>query len=436
VPLTAAAAVLIAAGSGVLAGGASSRAPEAVALPGAAAAPATAAAPVAAPRTSSRSTEAAADDAPDAEPVVDPVAEESPAAPSASGGDEAPPPTGDEVPPPTEDAPLGPESTAIGHVWVIALQGPDAAAAIAPVSGGGVTLERVTAPGRSALANGLALTAGLAPTPATDAGCAELVAGAVPDVASPCLQPAATPSIPGGLDLGRAPWRLYLDAVRIAPAADGTFTAPAGACGPAPADDAAGRALAARSPVAHLAGVASTCATSVRGLDALAADVADPATAPAYSYLALGGCAPAPGPAVPVADQLRDAVGTITASDAYQQAGLVVVTSVDATPAACGPSAVSAVPAAGAPAADAQARPTVVYSPWSPPGTTSDTAYGADAIARTTATALGVPAPGRAADPATPTFGTDVLGRAAPGAEAAETRAAARARAVITVPGR
>jgi hypothetical protein len=97
---------------------------------------------------------------------------------------------------------------------------------------------------------------------------------------------------------------------------------------------------------------------------------------------------------------------------------------------------VSAVPAAGAPAADAQARPTVVYSPWSPPGTTSDTAYGADAIARTTATALGVPAPGRAADPATPTFGTDVLGRAAPGAEAAETRAAARARAVITVPGR
>ncbi|EHN11599.1 hypothetical protein PAI11_15240 [Patulibacter medicamentivorans] len=384
------------------------------------------------------------------------VADE-PAAAEPTATDE---PTTVTPPPPAEeeDPPLGPESTTIGHVWLVALQGPGAAEAVSAIGGGGVQLQGARTVTEGGLANALALTAGATPTPRTRSGCRDAqaaAAGAAPASDDPCALPAGTASIPAALGAAQRPWRAYLDAVPEGRAAGAA--PPAGICDLPPAGDAAAIALSARSPFAHLTGLreGGACATAVRSLGQLDGDLADAGTTAVFSYLALGGCVPPGAPPKPLADQLRDAVVSITTSRAYGQDGLLVVTTTDgaapcgapATPAqraatgrwrraATGNRAVHRAAFPGDPQAPAGVpSPTVVYSPWSEAGSTSTVAYDGFSIARTVATVLGVAAPGAAADGAVPTFGNDVLGRAAPGATDAESRAAA-ARTPTNVPRR
>lgn len=454
IPLTAVAAVVIAAASGVAAGGSSVSAPRAYASGTPAPAATTATTPAPTPPADGGSSDAPA--TADAAATPDAAAPDTSEVAAADPETTADPPAADPPaadPPPTPDPPLGPESTAVGHVWLIALQGPGAAAAVDGLSGGGVQLTAATTLTRGPLANGLGLVAGAPPTPRTRAGCGDAVAGTAPAADDPCSLPATTASIPAALATAQKPWRAYFDVVPDGRPADAAV--PAGACDLPAAGDAGGAALSARSPFAHLVGLrGGSCSAAIRSLGQLAGDVADAASTASFSYLALGGCgAPGGTPAPrPVGDQLRDALQTITTGPAYAQDGVVVVTTIDDAAANCAPGAAArssrravvhggqagnAKAAArafpGDPAAPAGApSPTVVYSPWTPPGSTSATAYGALSVTRTIATVLGVPAPGAAADAAVPALGTDVLGRAAPGAAADSATTRARPRRAAT----
>jgi hypothetical protein len=257
----------------------------------------------------------------------------------------------DTTPAPTSSTPSA-TAAATPHVWIISLSQLDAAAAFGPASpladlvAKGTLLRGYAPAGPTAAANGIALLGGVLPT----ADCAAGLAA--------CVQPATQPTLPDQLRAAGKTWRAYVDD-------------PAARCA-GPVDRVA-------VSLFHSLADRPDCTTNVVGPETLAGDLSRAAATPALSLIgAPPALADATGP-------VHDAVAKITASPAYADGGIVLIT-VDAPPPATDPAA--ALPAVG----------TLVLAARATAGKAIDTPTGPVALLRSLADLLGLdPAPGGAA---------------------------------------
>lgn len=334
-----------------------------------------------------------------------------------------------------------PETTP--RVWLLALEGPQAAEAVERVAKRGVRLSGMRNVAATAQPNATALVGGTrpvdpaaAPADPGAAGPGAAAGGAGSNGGAGTGRGAGTgtaPSLPAALTAAKRSWRAYVD---VQPTSGSVLP---GACAAAPAGDATAALLASRLPFAAIEGIG--CDKAVTSLEALGNDLSAGEDIPAFSYVAMGGCAAPERPVVALPDAVEDAVTTITESTEYQQDGMLVVTTVG-TQDACTPavpgSASSTVAAAGAPAAVAPATPgdsatpgnsatpgdpaapvapvdptgaaapavteapTVVLRPAATAGKTVQAKLDLLALSRSMADVLGVTPPGAAGDDAVP----------------------------------
>lgn len=349
------------------------------------------------------------------------------------------------------------------RVWLLALEGPRAADAVERVARQGVRLSGMRSVATTAQANATALVGGVRPAmvdPAAAAAPADVSVApvtrvaaaaavdplAVPPAAAPVDPPApvdplavaaaaapvdppavdaaadAAPSLLAALVADRRTWRAYVDAQPTGgPVLPGVCAAP-------PDGDAAATLLASRLPFAAIDGIG--CDRAVTSLEALGDDLSSGDDVPAFSYVAMGGCAAPERPAVALPDAVEDTVATITASTEYQQDGMLVVTTIgdqDAcAPGTASPSApalaptapptaapstaarptaspTAVAPAETAPLAAPAPAPTVVLRPTATAGRSVKTKLDLRALSRAMAEVLGVTLPA-AGDDAVPTI--------------------------------
>jgi hypothetical protein len=305
---------------------------------------------------------AAVDEAPVEEtPVEDTPVEDAPVddAPAEETPDE-------ELP---EDEPITP------HVWMLALDGPQAQEAVKRIADQGVTLTGIKPLGTETAQNAAGLMTGVRPVPAGTAA------------------PEVTPSLPELLTTAGSSWRAYVD---VQPSEGQALP---GACSVPPVGDAAAAALANRLPFGRIAGLAEgdACGDGIKSLETLGNDVSAGDSIPELSYAALGGCAPPDRTAVALPDQVSDAVTAITSSTEFQENGLLVVTTVGAADPCPATLPDPAVPAPVPPlAADGTLAPTptVVLRSDAKPGSELDTPGDLLALTRLAASTLSVDPPG------------------------------------------
>jgi hypothetical protein len=260
-------------------------------------------------------------------------------------------------------------------VWMLALDGPLAQEAVKRIADQGVTLTGIKPLGTETAQNAAGLMTGVRPVPAGTAA------------------PEVTPSLPETLATAGSSWRAYVD---VQPS-----KAPAlpGACSVPPVGDAAAAALANRLPFGRIAGLAEgdACGDGIKSLETLGNDVSAGDSIPELSYAALGGCAPPDRTAVPLPDQVSDAVTAITSSTEFQENGLLVVTAVGTADPCPATPPDPAVPAPVPPlAADGTLAPvpTVVLRSDAKAGSELDTPADLLALTRLAASTLSVDPPG------------------------------------------
>ncbi len=248
---------------------------------------------------------------------------------------------------------------AIKHVFVIALSDQPYAAVFGPESSAhylahtlerkGELLVRYDAVAHEELANEIALLSGQGPTTETAANCATYAAiepasvGASEQVqGNGCVYPSSTQTLPGQLAAKHLSWRAYVEGIDEAGAAAGACAHPAlGQPDPTAAQGSSTGAYATfRNPVVYFQSLTASCAADDVGLDRLKTDLGNAKRTPSLSYIVPDRChdgnptpctAGAPAGLGPADVFLQKVVPEITASKAYKQNGLIVVT-VDEAP--------------------------------------------------------------------------------------------------------
>ncbi len=293
-----------------------------------------------------------------------------PAAPTDPAGSSAETaPTAEAPPPPPaggNDTPDVPETAApsrlppVKHVWVISLTGQRFEDTFGPgatepylattLRARGTLLTHSYAIAHGTLPNSVALLTGQGPNPATQAGCAQLTAldpGTV-DAADPqrqargrgCLYPKAVTSLPDQLSATGRTTKAYVEGIADPdPAGPRTCRhAAAGQPDPYALLRAGDPYRSDRNPFVHLdayVGDATRCAAEVVDTDALTTDLASADTTPTLSYIVPDAChdagdvpcAPdAPAGLAAAAAWLAPVVDAITATAAYRESGLIVLT--------------------------------------------------------------------------------------------------------------
>ena len=254
----------------------------------------------------------------------------------------------------------------VKHVFVVMLDDEPYATAFGPASPAhyltgtlehkGALLVRYYAVAHEQLANGIALLSGQGPTPQTALNCptyenvAPGNAGADGQtIGNGCVYPSATRTLAGQLTAKHLMWRAYLEGMDEPGAGAGSAY---GACGhpalgasdPTSASTPpAGQAYATwRNPLVYFHSVidSSACTSSDVGLDKLKSDLASTKSTPSFAYVVPDRChdgnptpcAPgAPAGMVAADGWLKKVVPEITASKAYKENGLLVLT-VDEAP--------------------------------------------------------------------------------------------------------
>lgn len=254
----------------------------------------------------------------------------------------------------------------VKHVFVVMLDDEPYATAFGPASPAhyltgtlerqGALLVRYYAVAHEQLANAIALVSGQGPTPQTAQNC-PTYEGLAPGTAGAdgqalghgCVYPSATQTLAGQLAAKHLTWRAYLEGMDEPGAgAGGAYGAcghpPLGASDPtaAPAPP-AGQAYATwRNPFVYFHSLvdSTACASNDVGLDRLKSDLAGATSAPSFAYVVPDRCHdgnPTPcAPGAPAGMQaadgwLKKVIPQITASQAYKQNGLLVLT-VDEAP--------------------------------------------------------------------------------------------------------
>jgi hypothetical protein len=272
-------------------------------------------------------------------------------APSSSSGGEASRPgsAGDGSP-----AKLPP----VKHVFVVMLSNQPYAAVFGPESKArhlqglerrGELLVRYDAVAHEQLANAVALISGQGPTAATAANCptyTDIVpAGAGADgqvLGDGCLYPSTTQTLAGQLSARRLTWRAYVQGLGEAGSPRPACAHPAlGAADPS-SEPGGGPYATYRNPFVYFHALVDSpsCAENDVGLSRLKPDLADAHSTPSFAYVVPDRChdgSPSPCASgaeagVAPADRfLQSVVGQITASRAYRDGGLLVIT-VDEAP--------------------------------------------------------------------------------------------------------
>jgi hypothetical protein len=302
----------------------------------------------------------------------------------------------------------------IKHVFIIVLENESASTTFAPGSPAPYLSQTLTSQGafvpnyygigHSSLDNYIAMIGGQPPNPTTQADCPTFQNmstdttdsfGAVDG--SGCLYPAATPTIASQLTAAHLTWGAYMDELGLDPArepatcpqpvpgaADNTESAETAA----PYDEYANR----HDPFLYYHSVTDNladCQSHVVGLSQLPAALSSVATTPNYVFITpdlcndghntAPNCAPGEqGGLAQVNTFLQTWVPQITASPAYKQDGLLLITfdeGVGDDSACCGelPGPAAALPGGGGPGGGAVGA--VMLSPFIKPGTVTQTAY-------------------------------------------------------------
>jgi phosphatidylinositol-3-phosphatase len=250
---------------------------------------------------------------------------------------------------------------AIKHVFVIMLSNQPYAAVFGPESSAhylahtlehrGELLVRYDAVAHEQLANEIAVLSGQGPTAETAANCATYAAIAPASVGASeqalgngCVYPSSTQTLPGQLTAKHLSWRAYVQGTDEAGAAAGACAHPAlGQPDPTSTQGSSIGAYATfRNPLVYFQALVGTpsCAADDVGLDRLKSDLGNAKRTPSFSYIVPDRCHDGnPTPCTPGAPAglgpadafLQRVVPEITASKAYRQAGLIVVT-VDEAP--------------------------------------------------------------------------------------------------------
>ena len=326
------------------------------------------------------------------------VAPEAPAAAPEAAPSPQPPP---ELP----EEELLPE---IKHVFLIVLEGHGYEEAFGKESKApylaqtlaeeGKLLANYYAVAQGGLANRIALLSGQGPTPQTVSGCPEFtpiapgtlsVKGQVEGEG--CVYPAEAETLPAQLTKAKLSWKAYVEA----PGGDEASAPPEGSC-----------YLTRRNPFAYFAGVTESaeCAENDVSLDQLAADLKEPETTPALSYIVPNTChdgaetpcaAEQPAGLAGATSFLETIVPEIVASPAYEEeGGLIAITFAQApqegpatdSSSCCAtpeypnlpepaPSSTPATPGPVKPSGGGGQVGMLLISPYVAPGTVDETAY-------------------------------------------------------------
>jgi hypothetical protein len=244
---------------------------------------------------------------------------------------------------------------AVKHVFLIVLSGQPYAALFGPESSArylsrtlekqGELLVRYDAVAHEGLADEIALVSGQGPTAETAADCPSynaIVPGAAESngqvLGEGCVYPAATQTIASQLEAKHLSWRAYIQGVAEAAGPPACSHPALGQPDPTSGlGTPNGPYSTALDPFMYFGALtgSSSCAKDAVGLSALKADLGEPAATPSFSYIAADRCDDAsplsctPGaPAGPAQTDafLKSVVPEITASKAYKQNGLLVIT--------------------------------------------------------------------------------------------------------------
>lgn len=315
----------------------------------------------------------------------------------------------------------------ITHVWLITLtQGAfaqaQADAALYPyleksLVPQGTLLTKYALVARSALANDIALLSGQAPNAATEAGCPTYSAVQPPTVSgseglasgSGCVYPSAVQTLAGELATAGLSWRGYAqDMASSAPGSTKTCVHPAlGEASPSAPPVTGADYVLTRDPFVYFDSLleSGACASNVVDFSQFAPELANPTSAPDFSWLipsacddgASAPCAPAGSAAgsAPSDAFVQSAVEQIMASSEYHSHGLIVIT-FDSAPAALeSPSGHTPVGA-------------LLLSPFVHHGTRVKQTFDAFSLLKSLERDFGVPPSGHAADPGLAEFGAKV----------------------------
>jgi hypothetical protein len=248
----------------------------------------------------------------------------------------------------------------IKHVFVIMLADEPYAAVFGPAAAApyltdtlehqGELVPRYDAVAHQELANELALISGQGPTAETAANCPEYSeiaptgTGADEQVlGSGCVYPAATQTLAGQLVAKGLTWHAYIEGIDEGGALGACPHPALGQADPtAQESSSSGPYATFRNPFVYFASITGSpqCAADDVGLDKLAGDLASAKSTPSLSYIVPDRChdgnptpcnAGAPAGLAPANAFLKQVVPEITASKAYRESGLLVIT-VDQAP--------------------------------------------------------------------------------------------------------
>jgi phosphatidylinositol-3-phosphatase len=256
-------------------------------------------------------------------------------------------------------ATAAPKLPAIKHVFVLMLSDEPYAAVFGPASSAhylshtlerrGVLLVHYDAVAHEELASEIALISGQGPTAETEANCptyADLAATGTAAseqvLGSGCVYPATTQTLAGQLSAKDLSWRAYVEGIDEGGDAQGACAHPAPGAPDPSTTEGTGAYATFRNPFVYFHSLIDTpaCATNDVGLDKLAADLARARGAPSLSYIVPDRChdgsptpcsAGAPAGLAPADEFIERVVPQITASAAYKDGGLLVIT-VDEAP--------------------------------------------------------------------------------------------------------
>jgi hypothetical protein len=263
----------------------------------------------------------------------------------------------------SESAASGPAKTlpAIKHVFVIMLSDEPYASVFGPSSTApylsgtlehkGELLVRYDSVAHEELADGAALISGQGPTAETAANCPDYTeiapTGSGPDeqvLGAGCVYPSSTQTLPGQLAAKHLTWRAYVQGIDEPGTAQGACAHPTlGQADPTADPTASGGPYATfRNPFVYFGAIVGSpeCAADDVGVAGLKGDLASAKRTPSFSYIVPDRChdgnptpctAGAPAGMAPAEAFLKEVVPEITASKAYKQNGLLVIT-VDEAP--------------------------------------------------------------------------------------------------------
>ncbi len=247
---------------------------------------------------------------------------------------------------------------ALKHVFLIVLENEPYAEIFGPESKAhylagklekkGELLLHYDAVAHEQLANGVALISGQGPTPQTAENCpiyAPLTPGGSGAdgqiLGTGCVYPSSTETIGDQLSAKHLNWRAYVEGIDEPATSAGAGPCAHPALGAPDESAATGPYATFRDPFAYFESVVSSasCPSEIVGLGSLRTDLASAAQTPSFSYIVPSRChdgSPAPcspGAAAGPADVdgfLESVVPRITASKAYKDGGLLVITTDEA----------------------------------------------------------------------------------------------------------